>query len=150
MESTVMTRRPKSVRQLLKSKPTLKQLELEISAQKALLLDVHRHLPKELVPHCIAAQQQDDRLVLHCDSPVWATRLRYIAPQLLSLLQARRKSLREIKIRLFINNQKQPVRAKFRAHHSDVAADIVRSGAADFEQGPLRQAMLRLSRALKR
>lgn len=145
-----MTRRPKLVRQLLKSKPTLKQLELEISAQKALLLDVHRHLPTELVPHCIAAQQHDDRLVLHCDSPVWATRLRYIAPQLLSLLQPRRKDLREIKVRLFIASQKQPLRAKSRAMHSDVAADIVRSSAADFEHGPLQQAMLRLSRALKR
>jgi hypothetical protein len=144
-----MTRVPKSVRQLLKSKPALKQLELEISAQKALLSDIRRHLPAELAPHCLAAQLKRDRLVLHTDSPVWATRLRYSAPQLASLLQETHPGLREIKVRVLISRQPRRTRCP-KAQHSDVAADIVRSSAGDIEQPQLREAMMRLSRMLRR
>jgi hypothetical protein len=144
-----MTRVPKSVRQLLKSKPALKQLELEISAQKALLSDIRRHLSGELAPHCLGAQIKRDRLVLHTDSPVWATRLRYSAPQLASLLQETHPGLREIKVRVLISRQPRRTRCPS-AHHSDVAANIVRSSAGDIEQPQLREAMMRLSRVLRR
>jgi len=144
-----MTRIPKSVRQLLKSKPALKQLELEVSAQKALLSDIRRHLPAELAPHCLAAQLKRDRLVLHTDSPVWATRLRYSAPQLVSLLQETRPGLREIKIRVLVSRQPRQIQRRH-VHYSDVAADVVRSSAGDIEQPRLRDAMMRLSRALRR
>ena len=46
-----MARSPKPVRQLLKDKPSLKILELEVSAQKALLADVRRLLPETIRTH---------------------------------------------------------------------------------------------------
>lgn len=139
---------PKSVRHLLKDKPTLKLLELEISAQKALLNQVKKLLPEDLAGHCVAARIRDQQLVLHTDSPVWATRLRYAAPQLLSLLQPSHSPLRGVKIRLVL--PRAPDRRRLPpARHSDVAAAIIHDSAEDTKQPALREALERLSRALK-
>ena len=110
-----MARSPKSVRRLMKDKPTLKFLELEISAQKALLENVRRLLPGDLADHCVAARKRDQQLILHADSPVWATRLRYNSPQLISLLQPSHPSLREIKIKLVLARSDHPPQ-RFQAH----------------------------------
>ena len=144
-----MARSPKSVRHLLKDKPTLKLLELEISAQKALLAKVRRLLPDDLATHCAAAQLHGPQLVLHTDSPVWATRLRYLAPQVLSLLRSDFPSLSEVKIRVLIPRPAaRPPRRP--ARKSDVAAAIIHDSALDTKPEPLRDALLRLSEALKR
>lgn len=144
-----MARRPQSVRRLLKDKPTLKFLELEISAQKVLLNSVRRLLPGDLASHCIAAQRRDKLLVLHADSPVWATRLRYASPGLLSLLKPAYPSLNAIKVRLLLpridSRRRLPP-----AHHSDSAAAIIHDSAQDTKQPQLRNALERLSQRLKR
>jgi hypothetical protein len=142
-------RSPKSVRHLLKDKPTLKLLELEISAQKALLTEVRSLLPADLAGHCVAARVHDRQLVLHADSAVWATRLRYLAPQLLSLLQPRHPTLREIKPRLLHGRAPRPARRR-PARRSDGAAAIIHDSAQDTKQAPLREALIRLSEAVKK
>lgn len=141
-------RSPKSVRHLLKDKPTLKLLELEISAQKALLAEVRNVMPEDLAAHCVAAQRRDCQLILHADAAVWATRLRYLAPQLVSLLQTRHSSLREIKIRLLRPQSPRPLR-RHPARRSDNAAGIIHDSAQDTKHAALRDALLRLSKALK-
>lgn len=143
-----MARRPQSVRRLLKDKPTLRFLELEISAQKVLLDHVRRQLPDDLASHCVAAQRHDQLLVLHADSPVWATRLRYASAGLLNLLKSA-YPLSAIKVRLL------PPRIDSRhrlpaARHSDLAAAIIHDSAQDTKQQQLRNALEGLSRALKR
>jgi hypothetical protein len=143
-----MARSPKSVRRLLKDKPTLKFLELEISAQKALLENVRRLLPDDLADHCVAARKRDQQLILHADSPVWATRLRYNSPQLMSLLQTTNPSLREIKIKLVLPRSDTRRRLPG-ARHSDFAAAIIHDSAEDTKQPQLREALERLSVALK-
>jgi len=143
-----MARSPKSVRHLLKDKPTLKRLELEISAQKALLGQVRHLLPNELAGHCVAAQMRDQHLILHTDSPVWATRLRYFAPQLISLLKSGDPSLRGIKVRLVLARSPQRRRLPA-ARHSDFAAAIIHDSAEDTKQPQLREALKRLSATLK-
>lgn len=143
------TRSPKSVRHLLKDKPTLKLLELEISAQKALLAQVCQVLPGDLAAHCVAAQQRDRQLILHADSPVWATRLRYLAPQLLSVLQPAHPTLHQVTVRLLVaRTTRQPVHTS--ARRSDAAAAIIHDSAKDTKQAELREALQRLSHALKR
>jgi hypothetical protein len=144
-----MARSPKSVRRLLKDKPTLKFLELEISAQKALLENVRRLLPGDLADHCVAAQKRDQQLILHTDSPVWATRLRYSSPQLLGLLQPSHSSLREVKIKLVLPRSVTRRRLPG-ARHSNTAAAIIHDSAEDTKQPQLREALERLSLALKR
>lgn len=143
-----MARSPKSVRHLLQDKPTLKRLEREICAQQNLLADVRQCLPADLAPHCSAAQLRDGTLVLHSDSPVWATRLRYLAPQLRSVLIPEHPALREIKIRLFVEQTAAPKQLK-PAQKSDVAAAIIHDSAAYTKHAPLREALIRLGRALK-
>jgi len=143
-----MARSPKSVRRLLKDKPTLRLLELEISAQKALLNQVRQLLPGELARHCLAAREREQQLVLHTDSPVWATRLRYHAPQLISLLKPSHPSLRGISIKLNLTHP-TPRRRLPPARHSDIAAAIIHDSAEDTKQPELREALKRLSLALK-
>ena len=139
----------KSVRHLLKDKPTLKTLELEISAQKALLAEIRRLLPGDLAEHCVAAQQRGPRLVLHTDAAVWATRLRFLATQLLDLLRPEHPTLREIRVKLLISRspRKHPSRV---ARRSAVGAAIIHDSAVDTKHPELREALQRLSQALKR
>jgi len=139
----------KSVRHLLQDKPTPNRLEHEISAQRALLAEIRRLLPGELAAHCVAARLHGQRLVLHADSPVWASRLRFMSAELLSLLENRGRSLREVNIKLLPNRgrrTKRPVPAS----RSQTAGDIVAESAQHVESTALRQALQRLSRTLKR
>lgn len=144
-----MTRSPRSVRRLLKDKPSLKLLELEISAQKALLSRIRRLVPEDLARHLVAARKRDQQLILHTDSPAWATRLRYNVPQLLQALKTDDPSLRDIRIRLVVN--RRPTRRRLSpARHSNAAASIIHESALDTKQPALRAALERLSEALKR
>ena len=145
----MVARSPKSVRHLLKDKPTLKLLELEISAQKALLERLRQVLPGDLAAHCAAARQRDQQLIVHADSPVWATRLRYFAPQLLSLLRPTHPMLREVTVKLLLTRSVRQPRHNS-VHHSDAAAAIIHDSAQDTKQPQLRAALQRLSQALKR
>lgn len=144
-----MARSPKSVRRLLLDKPTLKFLDREIAAQQALLIELRQCLPTDLGSHCVAARISDHRLTLHADSPVWATRLRYLAPQLLTAMKHAYPRLSEIKVRLRVERHTQP-RKTATARKSDVAAAIIHDSAADTKQAPLRDALLRLSHAIRR
>lgn len=143
-----MAHSPKSVHHLLKDRPTLKLIASEISAQRALLEQVRALLPGDLANHCVAARLRDQQLTLHADSPVWATRLRYLTNQILGLLQSDHPSLRGIKIKLLLTRAAPAPRHRV-AHKSDVAAAIIHDSAQDTKQPQLRDALQRLSRALK-
>lgn len=137
----------KSVRHLLKDKPTLNHLEHEISAQQALLASVRQLLPGELATHCIAARLDGTRLVMHCDSPVWASRLRFMATELRSLLQNDLAALREIKVRV-LPQRRAVARRRRPARRTRVGATVVGDSALCLPASPLRNALLRLSETL--
>jgi hypothetical protein len=143
-----MSRSPKSIRHLLKGKPSLRLLELEISAQKALLASVKQALPVNLTAHCVAAQLRGPELVLHVDSPVWATRIRYLAPELLSQLQLDYPAAQTIRIRQLPPRSPRQT-AVTPARHSDFAARIIHDSALDTKQPQLKAALERLSLAVK-
>ncbi len=143
-----MAHRPKSIRHLLKDRPLLSRLDHEIGQQQAVLEQVRQCLPDELARHCLGARLAARQLVLHTDSPVWASRLRYQAKQLQSLLHRTYPELSEVKVRLLIADKNRPQRRSV-ARHSNRAAEIVRDSAADTGSAPLKAALLRLSRALK-
>jgi hypothetical protein len=143
-----MAHKPKSVRHLLKDKPTLKRLELEISAQKALLGEIRALLPGDLAPHCVAARARASQLLIYADSPAWATRLRFLAPQLTSLLQSRYPTLHQARVKLLISRGARAPRPR-KARHSDAGARIIQESALNTNESGLREALLRLSRALK-
>lgn len=144
-----MATSPKSVRHLLKDKPTLKHLERGISARRSVLAEVLAHLPAEVASHCLAAQIEGARLTLHTDSSAWATRLRYFSNQLRSLLEPTYPGLREIRIRILIARgpgRRPPQRKPYKSAR---AAQSIADGAAAAAPGALREALLRLSRAVK-
>lgn len=144
-----MATSPKSVRHLLKDKPTLKRLEREIGARQTLLADLIAHLPREVGPHCLAAQIDGARLTLHTDSPAWATRLRYLSNQLRSVLEPAYPELREIRIKVLLTRatgRRPPQRKPYKSAH---AAEVIESSADATAPGPLRDALLRLSRTVK-
>jgi hypothetical protein len=143
-----MARSPKSVRRLLQDKPTLKTLDREVAAQRELLTQIRQCLPPELAAHCLNAQLRGARLTLHTDSAVWATRLRYLATQLISVLKHEHPGLREIKVKLLLERRSQPPRHA-PAHRSEIAAALLDDMAGDIEEAPLRDALLRLSRSIK-
>jgi hypothetical protein len=144
-----MSRRPQSVRQLLDSKPLLQQIERHVAQQQRLLDDVRRVLPAEVSPHCVAAQRDGDILTLHADSPVWAMRLRYLAPGLSSLLQSGSGVPPRIRVRIHVPNARRPTRPH-QVRRSDAAAATIRDGAMDIDSPALRAALLRLSKAVAR
>ncbi|MCB1803180.1 MAG: DUF721 domain-containing protein [Gammaproteobacteria bacterium] len=144
-----MARSPKSVRHLLKDKPTLKTLATETRAQQALLEHIRRLLPADLATHCVAARINDGRLVIHTDSPVWASRLRFMSTELRSLLQNETQALREIKIRLLPASQGR-IRQHTPATRSDTAAAIVKGAAGDISDPQLREALECLGTRLRR
>jgi hypothetical protein len=143
-----MVRKPRSVRHLLQDKPELIRLEREIKAQNRLLSHVRQCLPADLATHCIHAQFRDDTLVVHTDSPVWATRLRYLAPQLSGALAAEYPALRTTKVRLILDTNR-PERSPAKAIHSSEAAQIIHSSATHTKSKSLQDALHRLSRAVK-
>lgn len=144
-----MARSPKSVRHLLKDKPTLQSLAAETRAQQSQLDRVRRLLPGDLAPHCVAARVEGARLVIHAESPVWASRLRFMSAELLSLLQNELPALRQIKIRLLPASAER-VRKRTPAQRSDTAAGIVRDAATDITDPQLRNALERLGTRLRR
>lgn len=144
-----MATSPKSVRHLLKDKPTLKHLERGISARQTLLAEVLAHLPTEVVPHCLSAQIEGARLTLHSDSPAWATRLRYFSNQLRSLLEPTHPALREIRIKVLLTRAAGRPPPQRKPYKSALAAEIIAASAGDAASAALREALLRLSRAVK-
>ncbi|MFH0350523.1 MAG: DciA family protein [Chromatiales bacterium] len=59
-------------------------------------------LPPEWQRHCAVANVQDETLVVSTNSPVWAARVRLMAPQLMEQLQARcpNEALRALHVRI--------------------------------------------------
>lgn len=143
-----MARSPKSVDRLLSDRPILKTIRRDVEAQEALLTLVRQCLPDDLVAHCLAARMHDRRLILHTDSPVWATRLRYLSRQLLSVMRHAEPALRDINVRVLIPRSASP-RQQNAARKSDTAAAIIHECARFTKQASLRDALERLSRALK-
>lgn len=143
-----MLRRPRSIRHLLQDKPELKRLEREIRVQKTLLSHLRQCLPADIAAHCLHAQLHDETLVIHTDSPVWATRLRYLAPQLIDALAVEYPGLRAAKVRLAMEAHR-PKSVGSPPHHSNRAAEIIHSSAGHTKSESLQKALRRLGEALK-
>ncbi len=142
-----MAPRLKSVRHLLQDKPTLQRLDRELKAQKSLLIDLRQCLSTDLAEHCASAHIRENTLVIHADSPAWATRLRYLAPQLVKAVAGEYPAVQAVSVRLMVE---QPVPVpKATARHSDQAAQIIHTSANCAKPGPVQDALRRLGDILK-
>lgn len=113
---------------------------------------VRAALPAELADRCRGAVVEGDALTLFVDSPSWATRLRFLAPTLLSQLAASGITCRSCRLRVMPAGESVAPVTYFPYNPSvgTAAVDAVRSAADDTEPGALADALRRLARCLAR
>lgn len=114
----------------------------------SLTRELRNILDESIAIHITVANLRDDTIIIAADSPVWATRIRYLAPVMLQFFQSRPGLSRCQKIQFKVLpredvSQDVPVRT---ASLSASSAALVRSTAADIKHPDLAQALLRLGR----
>ena len=142
-----VTARPRPVRRLLGQNPTLRQIAQAVGAREKLLAEVRDRLPADMAPHCLFAQHRGDLLVLYVDSPAWATRLRFQAPQLLGAVGGAYQKKAQVAVRLLVQGTGRRPSGDVRKR-SPAAASTVTEAAAGIDDRELQSALLRLGRRL--
>jgi hypothetical protein len=106
-------------------------------------------LDQPLTNHCQIARFEGDLLVLNADSPVWASRLRYYIPTLLTQLKQNIPDLQGLKTIKITTTPPlpRPVAAPVKQRQiSETAADDIQAMADTIADPDLREALLRLAR----
>lgn len=143
-----MSHKPPSVGNLIHRSMSLRALADEAGVQQTLLSELRRHLPDMLAGHCSAARLRDQQLIVSVDSPAWATRLRFVAPQLLDSLRQRYPDLEAVRVKVAVTHQCSEQTRRRTARRSAAGARIIHEYALETSETPLREALMRLSRAL--
>jgi len=76
-----MTSTPRPLADILTHCTSIRRLQRRADEQARLLAKVRSLLPPPVDSHCVCADWTDKGLVLVADAPVWATRLRFLAPR---------------------------------------------------------------------
>jgi hypothetical protein len=137
----------KPIQKLIDTPGHLAQLKRSLERQQMLLAQVRKSLPPPLDKQLLGATLNDGRLSLWVDSPAWASRLRYMAPQLLR--QLRQQGLAIDHLRPLIVPQKSPTRKRGGRRPASLSRDnakLLLQTAEALEAGPLQEALRRLSR----
>lgn len=140
------TRSPISIGVLLGPAAAALSDLLERAARRGRLeAAIRERLPVELAPHCHLGNWENGTLVLVAESPAWAARLRYLAPQLQAGLRDL-LPLRTVRVRAAPLAQRPPrTERRTRTSLSPDSARLLRDSAADLD-GPLADALRRLAR----
>jgi hypothetical protein len=137
----------RSINKLIKSQHSLAQLNRQLAQQESLTHQVKALLPAPLDEQLLRAVINGRTLSLLVHSPVWASRLRYLAPQLLRQLRQQGLTLEQLRPRIV---QEQGMERRNRRHRpknlSAENAKLLRQTADALDKGPLREALRRLSR----
>ncbi|RMG36147.1 MAG: DUF721 domain-containing protein [Gammaproteobacteria bacterium] len=147
-----VSKKPKPVAQLLQTQPQLAHLDRAVRERQALLSQVCELLPSEVTPHCLDAGLHKGTLRLLCDSPAWASRVRFLTPQLLGRLREHRPGLANIEVRVAHQGGTGPARggyAPLRPTGSSRAAQHVEETARAHAGDALGRALLRLAKTLR-
>jgi hypothetical protein len=137
----------KSVEKILAKQGSLGQLKQQLKAQQSLAEQVRKLLPTPLNEQLQGAVLSGRRLALLVHSPVWASRVRYLAPQLLRQLRQQGLVVEKVVPRILPEAGKAQTRRHAPARLlSTKNADILSQTADSLEPGPLQEAMRRLSR----
>jgi hypothetical protein len=145
-----MPAKPRRIRQLLAQNDTLKSLYSQVQQQQQLLAAVRKALPPNLARHCSAASLNGGVLNLFTDSPVWISKMRFLAPKLLSKLRSQHPGIASIAVRCEAPTKSISRRPKLpAARHSNAAARSVKDSAEGVSNPALRAALQRLAQALR-
>jgi len=123
----------------------LRSLLEVLDQQQTLLEKIRQLLPRPLGDHLISAQMHQRKLVLHVDTPAWASRLRYQTPSLLKSLTGFPSGPNSIQVRI----QPHPVQNQENRSHcislSAEAARQLRNTAEGLHDPALSAALQRLA-----
>lgn len=95
-----MPRRFQQAARYLQGSGALGNLLACIERNAELLRAVRRALPPPLDAHCLHAAIEDRTLTLVSDSPVWGSRLRFLAPEVQRALNANQCGVERIRVRV--------------------------------------------------
>jgi hypothetical protein len=116
----------------------------EVSRLNAILQDC---LPATLVAHCQVANHQDQKLVLTASSSAYASKLRYLIPEIKQQFKEQLNITAAIHIKVAVMNtthsSPQPSR---RLTMTPEAAKVIAETAVDINDTKLQAALLRLAR----
>lgn len=127
----------------------LRKLLVHARQIEALDQALKKCLEPPLSRHCQVANLTPSRLVLHARSPIWATRLRYVVPDVLECLRKSCGLPQRCQVQLRVSFAEagvaeHPVNRPLRL--SAKSAAVVRDAALSIENPELRRALLRVSR----
>jgi len=108
---------------------------------------LHQCLDPAAATHCVVANSIGGQLVILADSPVWASRLRYMAPTIAGQMSACLPDALEPDIRIIVH-PRDPSPAPARVHPnalSENSAASIRETAETLEDGKLKASLLRLA-----
>ena len=137
---------PQSLDHLLTANP-LKHLVIKAQRIRAINDVLQQVLPSDLAPHCRTMSLREDTLNIEVDSSAWATRLRYLIPDLKYQLHnfTTTADVESIRCRVRPAAQAQP-RAKNKTPQlSQTSAHVIRSTAQSISSPTLKAALLRLA-----
>jgi hypothetical protein len=109
---------------------------------------LHAHLGPPLNTHCSLANFAKDTLTLHSDSSIWAAKLRYTAPDILSYLQNECKlsSLKNIRIKVIPTAGPTQKTSHKRLMLSATSARYLAEVATSMRDNDLQKSLFKLSR----
>lgn len=136
-------------RQAAQPTSALGQLLTHVKRLKTINRTLQTCLEPPLNYHCRVANATADRLVLHADSPIWLTKLRYALPE----IRERLRNTCELPPQCQIQLRVQPCEPTFpdppikhRLYLSAPSAALIRDAALSIENPKLQKALLRLTR----
>jgi hypothetical protein len=133
---------------LLFSKRRLTHLQNQLALQQDLLQKIRASLPSPLDQHCLGAIPRGETLILLVESSAWASRLRYLARELIKQLQQRQIRFKRIQVRVSVD--RRPVQRRKTSRRaiplSRENAQLLRCLAESLDDVQLSSALQRLSR----
>lgn len=127
----------------------LRSLLETLGEQQALLTKVRQLLPPNLGEHLRSAQLHRQKLVLHVDSPAWASRLRYLTPALLKSLASQLPGIDGVQVRIQPEQGRRRDKPAQHVRLSRHAARHLNETAAALQDPALSAALQRLARLAK-
>lgn len=146
-----MAKRPSRINQIL-GKSGLKKLLAKIRRQQALLELVRQQLPANVAKHCTDLHMQGTSITLFADSPVWASKLRFLAPNLLSQLRKNNPGIANLNVHSVparhskTTQKRRPHRT---ARHTQQGAATIDQSARSISHPGLKKALQKLATAVK-
>jgi hypothetical protein len=137
----------KPVSKIVASDTTYNSLIKQLSAQRTLHQQIKQLLPSPLDSQLKAAVLQNGNLTLFVPSPVWASRFRYLLPQLKKQLQQHGFGVTKARTSILPNDSRKISKTKKRNRPmlSQAASQQLREIAITINDRSLQEALKRLS-----